>query len=82
MIAQLSVESMRIIVEGEKGKSGGLIGCALTVRNNSYDHKRHAAAVVAAKGKANCKAKGGNKRQPHSNEARVGLPHQARRRHT
>ena len=51
-------ESMRIVVEGEKSKSGGLIGCALMVKNNSCDHKRHAAAVVvAAKGKATCKAK-------------------------
>ena len=40
MIALLDVESMWIDVEGEKGKSHGMIGCALIIRPNSYDHKR------------------------------------------
>ena len=40
MIALLDAESMRIDVEGEKGKSHGMIGCALISRPNSYDHKR------------------------------------------
>ena len=31
---------MWIDVEGEKGKSHGMIGCALLIRPNSYDHKR------------------------------------------
>ena len=32
--------SMKIVVEGEKGKSHGLIGCSIMSRPNSYDHKR------------------------------------------
>ena len=40
MIALLDAESMWIDVEGEKGKSHGMIGCALIIRPNSYDHKR------------------------------------------
>ena len=40
MIALLDVESMWIDVEGEKGKSHGMICCALLIRPNSYDHKR------------------------------------------
>jgi hypothetical protein len=40
MIALLDVESMRIDVEGEKGKSHDMIGCALIIRPNSYDHTR------------------------------------------
>ena len=40
MIALLDAESMWIDVEGEKGKSHGMIGCALFIRPNSYDHKR------------------------------------------
>ena len=40
MIALLDAESMWIDVEGEKGKRHGMIGCALLIRPNSYDHKR------------------------------------------
>ena len=39
LIAQLDADSMRIVVEGEKGRSHGLIGCALITRPDSYDHK-------------------------------------------
>ena len=40
MIAQLDAESMKIVVEGEKGKSHGLIGCSIMSRPSSYDHTR------------------------------------------
>ena len=39
LIAQLDDESMKIVVEGENRKSHGLIGCAIMVRPNSYDHR-------------------------------------------
>jgi hypothetical protein len=39
LIAQLDDESMKIVVEGEKRKSHGLIGCEIMIRPNSYDHK-------------------------------------------
>ena len=39
MTAQLDVESMKIVVEGGKGKSHGLICCSMMSRPNSYDHK-------------------------------------------
>ena len=43
MIAQLDVDSMRIVVQGEGGRSGGYLrGCYFAPRPNSYDHKRHA----------------------------------------
>ena len=39
MIAQLDVESMKIVAEGGKGKSHGLICCSIISRPNSCDHK-------------------------------------------
>ena len=41
MVAQLDDESMKVAVEGEQGRSRGLIGCELLPRPGSYDHKRH-----------------------------------------
>ena len=41
MIAQLDETSMIFVVKGRDGRSGGLIGCCLSPRPNSYDHTRH-----------------------------------------
>ena len=41
MIAMLDEESLRFVVEGQNGRSGGIIGCGIGPRKNSYDHKRH-----------------------------------------
>ena len=42
MVAQLDAESMRVVVEGDAGRSGGLIRCELLPRPGfRYDHKRH-----------------------------------------
>ena len=42
MVAQLDAESMRIVAQGENGRSCGLLGCYFAPRPNSYDHKRRA----------------------------------------
>jgi len=41
MVAQLEHESMVYVVNGPDGLSSGLTSCVLSVRPNSYDHKRH-----------------------------------------
>ena len=42
MVAQLDTESMRVVVEGDACRSGGLIRCELLPRPGfKYDHKRH-----------------------------------------
>ena len=42
MVAQLDAESMRVVVEGDAGRSGGLIRCELLPRPGfKYDHKLH-----------------------------------------
>jgi hypothetical protein len=41
MVAQLTDEDMVKIVQGDDGRSRGLIGCSISQRNNSYDHKMH-----------------------------------------
>ena len=40
MVAHLDDDSMRYVVEGPEGRSGGLLKCTLTRRPGSYDHKR------------------------------------------
>ena len=40
MVAQLDTRSMKIVVDGPTGRSGGLIGCSLVPRPGSYDHIR------------------------------------------
>ena len=40
MVAQLDPASMREVVEGIDGRSGGLVACTFAIRPNSYDHKR------------------------------------------
>ena len=47
MIAQLDERSMREVVLGPSGRSGGLVGCRFEQRLNSYDHKRHHALKSA-----------------------------------
>ena len=49
MVAQLTNESMKKVVEGEDGRSRGLVGWAFAIRENGYDHKRHVAAVAACR---------------------------------
>ena len=41
LIAQLRDEDVRRVVEGPGGRSGGIVGCEISVRPNSYDHLRH-----------------------------------------
>jgi hypothetical protein len=41
MVAQLDDDSMRRVVTGPEGRSGGLVGCSCAPRPNSYDHSRH-----------------------------------------
>ena len=40
MIAQLTPESMELVVQGPDGRSSGLVGCSFAMRPNSYDHGR------------------------------------------
>ena len=40
MVATLNEDSMKFVVEGEDGRSRGLIACSFAVRPCSYDHKR------------------------------------------
>ena len=40
MIAQLTPESMEVVVKGPEGRSCGVVGCSFAVRPNSYDHGR------------------------------------------
>jgi hypothetical protein len=40
MVAQLEEDSMGIVVDGEGGRSGGLLGCYLAPRPNSYCQNR------------------------------------------
>ena len=54
MIAQLDQESMSYVVQGPEGRSGGLVGCALSLRPNSYDHKRHHAMRQLSTHPQNC----------------------------
>ena len=37
MVAQLTDESMKIVVDGPGGRSGGLVACTFSARPNSYD---------------------------------------------
>ena len=39
MVAQLTDESMKIVVDGPGGRSGGLVACTFSARPNSYDHE-------------------------------------------
>ena len=41
MVAQLNADSMAFVVNGDDGRSGGLLSCSVAPRPNSYDHKRH-----------------------------------------
>ena len=41
MIAQLTDDDIRLVVNGDQGRSGGLVACFLALRPGSYDHKRH-----------------------------------------
>ena len=40
MVAQLDEESMRIVVNGREGRSGGLVNCSIGPVKETYDHKR------------------------------------------
>ena len=40
MVAALDEASMEVVVKGADGRSGGLTGCSIESRRNSYDHKR------------------------------------------
>ena len=65
MVAQLDAASMAFVVNGDDGRSCGLVSCSCALRPNSYDHKRHHQLRVAGTPK---------KRQA----GRVGLRAQAR----
>ena len=41
MVAQLRDHDITRVVRGPKGSSGGLVGCSVLPRPNSYDHNRH-----------------------------------------
>ena len=47
MVAQLSDESMQFVVEGEDGRSRGIVNCCL-FQTSLYDHKRHVPARTQA----------------------------------
>ena len=49
MVAQLTNESIDIVVKGPDNRSRGLIGCSVQSRPNTYDHKRHHALVAEKK---------------------------------
>ena len=48
MIAQLDDDSMKKVVTGFEGRSGGLVGCSFAIRPGSYDHKRHNMLIKTA----------------------------------
>ena len=48
MIAQLDDDSMKKVVTGLEGRSGGLVGCSFAIRPGSYDHKRHNMLIKTA----------------------------------
>ena len=47
MVAQLSDESMQLVVEGEDRRSRGIVNCCL-LQTSLYDHKRHVPARTQA----------------------------------
>ena len=49
MVAQLNADSMAFVVNGDDGRSGGLLSCSVAPRPNSYDHKRHTQLRLAGK---------------------------------
>ena len=47
MIAQLAPASLRKVVNGPDGRSGGVTGCSFATRPGSYDHNRSVMIVEA-----------------------------------
>ena len=55
MVAQLNADSMAFVVNGDDGRSCGLVSCSFAPRPNSYDHKRHNQLRLAGKPKKDAK---------------------------
>ena len=55
MVAQLNADSMAFVVDGDDGRSCGLVSCSFAPRPNSYDHKRHNQLRLAGKARTDAK---------------------------